>query len=161
MGGDGGIGLFRPQDRVRPAFLRLKEDVDLGTGGKGMSLNGLSCGDLQSSRPCISADEGAVEAALSREELSVVEEVFVLEAPLPRLLPIFTNILSSSKCGNGFFASGAVATFPNFTPPSKELLPVPGRSKTLNECSAGASATSSNTFVDDFRRPNPFGNLGI
>jgi hypothetical protein len=28
-------------------------------------------------------DEGAVDAALSREELSVVDAVFVLEAPLP------------------------------------------------------------------------------
>lgn len=83
MGGDGGIGLFRPQDKVRPAVFMPKEDVDFGMGGKGISLNGLSCGDLQSSRPCISADEGVVEAALSREELSVVEAVFVLEAPLP------------------------------------------------------------------------------
>jgi hypothetical protein len=83
FGGDGGIGLFRPQDRVRPAVFRLKVEVDFGTGGKGMSLNGLSCGDLQSSRPCVSADEAAVDAALNREELSVVEAVFVLEAPLP------------------------------------------------------------------------------
>lgn len=83
LGGGVGDGLFLPHDKVRPAVLRLKAEVDFGTGGKGMSLKGLSCGDLHSSRPCISADEGAVDAALNREELSVVDAVFVLEAPLP------------------------------------------------------------------------------
>jgi len=42
LGGEGGVGLFRPQDRVRPAFLREKADADFGIGGTGISLKGLS-----------------------------------------------------------------------------------------------------------------------
>lgn len=48
-----------------------------------MSLKGLSWGDRQSSRPGISVDDGAVDAALKRDELSVVDAVLVFEAPLP------------------------------------------------------------------------------
>lgn len=73
---------------------------------------------------------------------------------------MFTNMLSSSKWDNGVLPDGAVAVFLNAAPPSKDL-PVSGRSKTLKECSAGASAMSSNAFAVDFRRPKPLGNLGI
>lgn len=75
--------MFRPQESDRPADLREKADEDFGIGGTGMSLNGLSWADRNSSRPEISVDEGAVDAALNREESSVVDAVFVLEAPLP------------------------------------------------------------------------------
>jgi hypothetical protein len=30
------MGLFLPQERVLPAFFKENEDVDLGTGGKGI-----------------------------------------------------------------------------------------------------------------------------
>jgi hypothetical protein len=76
----GGDGLLRPQDRVLPAFFNEKaEEEDFGTGGRGMLLNGLSCGDFQSSIfPGKSVEEGVVDAALNREDLSVVviEAVF-------------------------------------------------------------------------------------
>lgn len=75
--------MCRPQDNVRPAFLREKADVVLGSGGTGMSLNGLSWGDRHSSRPDTSVDDGAVDAALNLDELSVVDIVFVFDAPLP------------------------------------------------------------------------------
>lgn len=86
MGGGGGVVAFepfcRPQDSERPAVFSEKVEADLGIGGKGMSLNGLSWGDLKSSRRGMSVDDGAVDAALNREDVSV-ESVFVLEAPLP------------------------------------------------------------------------------
>lgn len=74
--------LCRPQDRVRPAFFKENADADFGTGGNGISLKGLSCGDFHSSRRGRSVDEGVVDAALNRDELSVVEMVLVFEAPL-------------------------------------------------------------------------------
>lgn len=41
--GGGGVALLcRPQDRVRPALFKEKVGAVLGTGGTGMSLNGLS-----------------------------------------------------------------------------------------------------------------------
>lgn len=48
-----------------------------------MSLKGFSFGDFHSSPRDASVDDGAVDAALRREELSVVDAVFVFEAPLP------------------------------------------------------------------------------
>jgi hypothetical protein len=48
-----------------------------------MLLKGFSCGVFQSSPFDASVDDGAVDAALRRDELSVVDAVFVLEAPLP------------------------------------------------------------------------------
>ena len=75
--------LFRPHESDRPADLREKPDEDFGMGGTGISLCGLLWADRHSSRPEISVDEGVVDAALNREELSVVDAVLVLEAPLP------------------------------------------------------------------------------
>lgn len=70
--------LFHPQERDLPAFLREKADCVFGIGGTGISL-----GDRPSSRPEMSVDDGAVDAALRREELSVVDAVLVFDAPLP------------------------------------------------------------------------------
>ena len=159
----------------------------------------MSRGDFQSSRPGLSVEDGAVDAALNREELSVVKDV-LFDAPLPlhrvsirrsnvdranksrrtgasmsgyislssprvcqiayRLFPMFSNMFSVSSCevlvlpGDPALAS--------FTPPSKDLLPVSARSKTLNDCSAkGVSTPSSSTFADDFRRAKALGNLGM
>jgi hypothetical protein len=74
--------LWRPQDNVRPAFFRENADVDFGIGG-GLMSKDFSFVDLESSRCAKSVDDGAVEAALNRDELSVVDAVFVFEAPLP------------------------------------------------------------------------------
>lgn len=83
---EGGVGgacpLLRPQERVRPAFFKEKAEDDFGTGGMGMSLKGLSCGDLPSSRRGRSVDEAAVDVALNRDELSAVDMVLDAEAPL-------------------------------------------------------------------------------
>jgi hypothetical protein len=49
----------------------------------------------------------------------------------------------------------------SFTPPSKDLLPVSARSKTLNDFSATGASRSSSTLADDFRRAKAFGNLGM
>lgn len=76
------MALFLPQESVLPAFFRENPDDVFGSGGRGASLC-LSCGVLQSSWPGVSIDEGAVDAALNREELSVVDAVFVFDAPLP------------------------------------------------------------------------------
>jgi hypothetical protein len=84
MGG-GGVEfllLFRPQESVRPAAFKENADCDLGMGGTGMSLRGFSF-DFRSSPLDTSVDEGAVDAALRRDELSVVDAVFVFDAPLP------------------------------------------------------------------------------
>lgn len=73
--GEGTTALFiRPHDKDLPACLREKvDDEDLDAGAFGVSLLGLSCGDLHSSFAA-SIDEGAVDAALSlADELSVVE----------------------------------------------------------------------------------------
>jgi hypothetical protein len=86
MGGDGSVEvllLLRPQDSVRPAAFSEKPDCDFGIGGTGMSLKAFSFGDFHSSPLGASVDDGAVDAALRREELSVVDAVFVFEAPLP------------------------------------------------------------------------------
>lgn len=49
----------------------------------------------------------------------------------------------------------------SFTPPSNDLLPPSARSNTLKDCSTtGDSWTSSKAFAD-FRRPKPFGSLGM
>jgi hypothetical protein len=76
----GVVGLFLPNENVLPADFKL--NFDLGIGGMGMLLKGFSCGDFHSSW-WRSIDDGAVDAALNREELSVVEAVFVFDAPLP------------------------------------------------------------------------------
>jgi hypothetical protein len=76
------VGLIRPQESDRPADLKEKVPPDLDAGVLGLSVEGLSCAFLQSS-PLASVDDGAVDAALKRDELSVVEAVLVLEAPLP------------------------------------------------------------------------------
>jgi len=75
--------LLRPQESVRPAAFKENADWDFGIGGTGMSPKGFSFGLFHSSPLDASVDEGAVDAALKREELSVVDAVFVLEAPLP------------------------------------------------------------------------------
>jgi hypothetical protein len=82
--GVGGVeGFVRPHERLLPALFREKVDDDFGTGGIGMLVNGLSCGDRKSSPlDGRSVEDGAVDAALSREELSVVDAVFEFDPPL-------------------------------------------------------------------------------
>lgn len=73
LGVVGGEGLLRPQERLLPASFNENFEVDFGSGGIGMLLNGLSCGDLHSSFLAgKSVEDAVVEAALNREDLSVV-----------------------------------------------------------------------------------------
>lgn len=72
--------MFRPQERLRPAFLRENAEIAFGAGGWEMLF--LSRYDLWSSRPGRSVEEAAVDAALRREELSVVDAVLELDPPL-------------------------------------------------------------------------------
>jgi hypothetical protein len=79
-----------------------------------------------------------------------------------RLFPIFSNMFSVSNCEVLGLLIGDPA-LASFTPPSNDLLAVSPLSKTLKECSTTGTSgpTSSNTFADDFRRANAFGNLGM
>lgn len=65
-----GRGFFPPpNENVRPAALKNPDEEDLGTGGTGTSPE--------------SADDGAVDELLWREELSVEVALVVLEDALP------------------------------------------------------------------------------
>jgi len=68
---------------VRPAALRNPVVADLGIGGTGTSEGGFFCPPRESSAPPISVDDGAVEALLWCDELSVNVVLVVLEDPLP------------------------------------------------------------------------------
>ena len=69
---------------MRPAAFNENPDEVFGTGGNGMLPYCLS-NDHDLSWPAKSVEEGAVDAALRRDELSVVDAVFELDAPLPLL----------------------------------------------------------------------------
>jgi len=155
--GGGGVGVLfclgRPQDKDLPADLRENPDCVFGTRGAGISFKGLSCGLFHSSfREAV--EDGAVEAALRRDELSVVDAVLLFDAPLPlrtvsSLLPDLTmwvpdrfpftmpsNMFPSLCDVLGLAADGGgrwvLAAFDNFTPPSNDLLLPSGLSNTLN-----------------------------
>ncbi len=97
-GGDSGIGgssatgiggrcfFWPPKDHDRPADFKNPE-LDFGIGGMGTSAIALLFAALQSSWPPRSADEGAVDALLWRDELSVEAVLIVLDEPLPLPLP--------------------------------------------------------------------------
>jgi hypothetical protein len=55
----------------------------LGIGGTGMSTGGFACAPRHSSEPPVSAEDGAVETLLWRDELSVRVVLVVFEEPLP------------------------------------------------------------------------------
>jgi hypothetical protein len=75
-----------PNEKVRSAAFRNPPEEDFGIGGTGMSTGGFLCVFRQSSWPPVSADDGAVEALLCREELSVEVVFVVFEEPLPLLV---------------------------------------------------------------------------
>lgn len=72
-----------PKEKVRPAAFRNPLDEDFGIGGTGMSMWGFLWALRHSSEPPVSADDGAVEALLWRDELSVNVVLVVFEEPLP------------------------------------------------------------------------------
>lgn len=79
-----------PNEKVRPAALRNPLLADFGIGGRGISwYDFLGTGLLESSWMAALfswVEDGAVEALLCREELSVNEDFVVLfERPLPLL----------------------------------------------------------------------------
>lgn len=78
-----GVVFIRPKENVRPAFFKEKTEEDLGSGGLGMSVNGLSCGDCHGFWLLDSVEDAIVDAALSRDELPTVDAVLLFERPLP------------------------------------------------------------------------------
>lgn len=76
------LPFFCPKENVLPARFRKLDPLDLGLLRGGTSWNPflLECRQSSWAR---SAEEGAVEALLCREEASVDVALVVLEAPLP------------------------------------------------------------------------------
>ena len=70
-------------------------DEDFGIGGTGISAPILRGVFRQSSWPPRSADEGAVEELLLREELSVEAVFVVLDEPLPLPLWLLAGLLGT------------------------------------------------------------------
>lgn len=72
-----------PNEKVRPAAFRKPFEDDFGIGGTGMSACSFLWAPRHSSDPPVSAEDGAVEALLLRDELSVRVVLVVFEEPLP------------------------------------------------------------------------------
>lgn len=72
-----------PNEKVRPAAFRNPLEDDFGIGGTGMSICGFLCAPRHSSEAPVSAEDGAVEALLWRDELSVKVVLVVFDEPLP------------------------------------------------------------------------------
>lgn len=72
-----------PNEKVRPAVFKNPAGEDFGMGGTGMSTGGFLRAPRHSSEPPVSADDGAVEALLWWDELSVEVVLVVFEDPLP------------------------------------------------------------------------------
>lgn len=83
VGGAGKFFFWPPNENVRPAAFRNPLDDDFGIGGTGISIVGFLCAPRHSSEPPVSAEDGAVEALLWRDELSVKVVLVVFEEPLP------------------------------------------------------------------------------
>lgn len=82
--GTSGVCFFcPPKENVRPEAFGSPPD-DFGSGGTGTSTAGFFSTARHSSGPTISAEDGAVDALLWRDEFSVEEAVLVVfEEPLP------------------------------------------------------------------------------
>jgi hypothetical protein len=83
VGGAGSCFFCPPNENVRPAAFRNPPEADFGIGGTGISIGGFLCAARHSSEPPVSAEDGAVEALLWRDELSVRVVLVVFEEPLP------------------------------------------------------------------------------
>lgn len=108
-GGTGGKFFFcPPKEKVRPAAFRNEpDDADLGIdGGREGSLVGFLLVFLPSSCPVKSADDGAVETLLCRDESSVEAVFVVLEDPLP----LFT--VSKASCSSRRTTSCPIIVIP-------------------------------------------------
>ena len=82
--GRGGRCFFcPPKDHERPEDFKKPDELDLGIGGTGMSGYDLLFEVRHSSCPPKSAEDGAVDALLWRDELSVEAVLVVLDEPLP------------------------------------------------------------------------------
>lgn len=84
--GTSGVFLELPNEKVRPA--RFKKPLDFGGGGSGISEKGfrwtlVSSGWWWLNSAGGAADDGAVETALWRDDVSVEAVLVVLEDPLP------------------------------------------------------------------------------
>jgi hypothetical protein len=113
-----------PNEKVRPARSKNLDPMDLFPRPC-ISDDELLGGPFRLSSwnrlpPLKSAEEGAVEALLWREEVSVDVVCVVLDKPLPRFAFISENMLSSWKSGLASIAPLALAIL---TPPSNDLTP--------------------------------------
>jgi hypothetical protein len=142
-GGGTEFFFWPPNEKVRPALFRKLEGLDFGVVRLTMSCKGflvVRC----SSCPLtpMSADDGAVDALLCRDEASVDVALVVFEAPLPRLPFMSAKILSSMLrstivLGRGRGVPDALA---RRAPPSNDLPPGSSvRSITRKEDCSGAA----------------------
>lgn len=113
----------------------------------------------------ISADDGAVEALLCLDELSVDVVFVVLEEPLPRFVFRSAKMLSSRLAVSGTTDVLGAKEFlaANLAPPSNPegcfAAPISDRSNTRKD--GPAIWALSRLSAVDFRLPKATGNLGI
>jgi hypothetical protein len=162
--GTGGRCFFwPPNEKVRPADLRKPEFETLGPAGcLGTSPWCVLLEDRASSSGVKSADDGAVDRLLWRDELSVEAVFVVFDEPLPRFGCVVkpANRLSSTDMADTLVWATWCVFAANLAPPSKDFaLVTSARSRTRNELPA--TGTSSRLFAVDLRLPKATGNLGI
>lgn len=85
----------KPKEKFRPVAFNEKGLLDCGGGVK---AGGFSTGAGESCCLLSSMEEGAVDVALKREELSVVEVILEVEPPLPlNLIQMLVKIYETSS----------------------------------------------------------------
>lgn len=111
----------------------------------------------------MSADEGAVEALLCREELSVDVPFVVLEMLLPRLILRSANMLSSAPKSTRFVLTGNDFDLDILAPPSNDRpVSISERSITRKDGASGdVLGAFSRTSAADFRLLKATENLGM
>lgn len=159
--GTSGVCFFcPPKENVRPEAFGSPPD-DFGSGGTGTSTAGFFSTARHSSGPIISAEDGAVDALLWRDEFSVEEAVLVVfEEPLPRLGFRSANILSSAVTSGSVDLWMECVVVEILAPPSNGFVPTTSeRSRTRKD--GLVTAAFSSVSAVDFRLPNETENLGI
>lgn len=114
----------------------------------------------------MSADDGAVDALLCRDELSVEVVFVVLEEPLPRLFLRSAKMLSSRPNVSGMTdVLGAKCEFlaANLAPPSNPACfpPAPASVRSNTRKDGPATWALSRVSAVDFRLLKAIGNLGM
>lgn len=149
-----------PNEKVRPAAFRKPFEDDFGIGGTGMSACSFLWAPRHSSDPPVSAEDGAVEALLLRDELSVRVVLVVFEEPLPRFDLRPANMLSSAVTSEavGLWSEWVVDV--SLMPPSNGFADTTSvRSRTRKEGPVGVAF--SRLSAVDLRLPKATENLGM